>query len=219
MPTWRAYLALTARRAGRRARPGRWSDLAGRAPSHVPARRLRRTLGADGSASTIYTDTGPLLQALFAALALVTVAASLRRSGRAAWAGWLLVAGYVAADLALLLLGRGSYLLLIARDPRYVTDALPVVAIGVCAAFCGGTAQSEPGRGASGAGLGATSVLACWSRRWWPAGSDDDGSAGSGAPARRVGEVRQDPDIALAGRARVPPSLDHTGPGRCERPP
>ena len=100
---------------------------------------------ADGAASTIYTDTRPGLQVLFVALAVGTVAASFWRSGRAAWAGWALVVGYVAVDITLLLLGRGSYLLLVSRDPRYVTDALPVLAIGVCAAFCGGAARAPAG--------------------------------------------------------------------------
>lgn len=42
---------------------------------------------------------------------------------------------YIAADVGLLYLGRGDFLLLLVRDPRYVTDALPVIVIGLCAAF------------------------------------------------------------------------------------
>jgi hypothetical protein len=91
---------------------------------------------ADGAGSTIYTYTSPELQALFVALTAAVVSTSIWLRGRAAWAGWMLIAAYLAADFALLVLGRGSYLLLVARDPRYVTDALPVVVIGVCAAFC-----------------------------------------------------------------------------------
>ena len=91
-----------------------------------------------GAGSTIYPDTAPALQILFVVLAGVVVVLSVRRAGAAAWAGWALVVGYLAADVVLLLVGRGAYLQLVARDPRYVTDALPVIAIGVCAAFAGG---------------------------------------------------------------------------------
>ncbi len=90
---------------------------------------------ARGAGNTIYADTGAGLQVLFVALTLGMVAVSVWLRGRSAWAGWALLVGYLAADIALLLLGRGSYLLLVARDPRYVTDALPVLTIGVCAAF------------------------------------------------------------------------------------
>ena len=102
----------------------------------------------EGAGNTIYPDTAPVLQVLFAGLAVLVVLASVRRAGRAAWAAWLLVICYVAADIGLVLVGRGAYLLLVARDPRYLTDALPVIVIGVCAAFVGG-------RAATGARVGA----------------------------------------------------------------
>ena len=98
----------------------------------------------EGAGNTIYPLTGPVLQALFVALTALVVVASVRRTGRAAWGGWLLIVGYVAADVVLVLLGRGAYLLLVARDPRYVTDALPIIVIGVCAAFLGGRAGADP---------------------------------------------------------------------------
>ena len=88
-----------------------------------------------GAGNTVFSATPVALQVLFAALALGVVVASVIQRGRPALAGWLLVAGYLVADTALVLLGRGSYLDLVARDPRYFTDALPVIAIGVCAAF------------------------------------------------------------------------------------
>jgi arabinofuranan 3-O-arabinosyltransferase len=85
--------------------------------------------------NTIYSDTSWPLRVLFLVLALVVVVVSLVRRGRAAAAGWVLIVGYLVADTLLVFLGRGSYLNLVARDPRYFTDALPVVVIGVCAAF------------------------------------------------------------------------------------
>lgn len=95
----------------------------------------------EGAGSTIYPDTPLVAQVAAALMLLALVVASVVRSGRAAWSGWLLVVGFLAADVALVLLGRGAYLLLVARDPRYVTDALPVIAIGVCAAFAAGRAE------------------------------------------------------------------------------
>ena len=109
-----------------------------------------------------------MLQALFVALTVLVVVASVRRTGRAAWGGWLLIVGYVAADIVLVLLGRGAYLLLVARDPRYVTDALPIIVIGVCAAFLGGRAGADPrpaapAAAAAGARLRRARTLLPWS--------------------------------------------------------
>jgi hypothetical protein len=101
-----------------------------------------------GAGNTVYPDTSTALQVGFVVLALAVVAASIARRGRAAIAGWLLVVGYLAADVALVLLGRGAYLDLVARDPRYLTDGLPVIVIGVCAAF----SASQRRTGWSGAG-------------------------------------------------------------------
>ena len=95
--------------------------------------------------NTVFTDTGPAWQALGLALLLVLVVASFVRRGRAALAGWLLLTSYLVADIALVFLGRGDYLSIVARDPRYVTDALPIIVIGVCAAF-GASTLSSAGR-------------------------------------------------------------------------
>jgi hypothetical protein len=70
-------------------------------------------------------------------LFFAVVAASIWLRGRRALQAWLLVAGYVAVDLALLQIGRADFIGLLTRDPRYITDALPIIAIGVCAAFSG----------------------------------------------------------------------------------
>ena len=74
----------------------------------------------------------------FALLAAAIVALTFRRNGTQALGPWLLVLLYVGAEaVALLLAGRTSFLLLVARDPRYVADAVPVVLIGATAAFLG----------------------------------------------------------------------------------
>ncbi|MGY1741071.1 MULTISPECIES: hypothetical protein [unclassified Blastococcus] len=90
-----------------------------------------------GAENTLFPDVGDGVAALAAALTLAIVAGSVWLRGARALQGWLLVAGYVAVDVALLQLGRADFLDITARDPRYITDALPVVAIGVCAAFSG----------------------------------------------------------------------------------
>ena len=75
--------------------------------------------------------------------------------------------GYVAADLALVQLGRTEYLYLVARDPRYVTDALVVVAIGVSAAFSGPRSSDRPpaaSRGPSGRRVPHWRSPRSWSR-------------------------------------------------------
>ncbi|SOC50840.1 hypothetical protein SAMN05660748_3599 [Blastococcus aggregatus] len=91
----------------------------------------------EGAESTVFSDVGAGRAALAAGLVVAVVATSVWLRGSRAVQGWVLVVGYVAADIGLLLLGRGDYLQIVARDPRYVTDALPIIVIGVCAAFSG----------------------------------------------------------------------------------
>ncbi len=90
-----------------------------------------------GAENTVFPDVGDGPAFLAAAVVAALVAASVWLRGTRALQGWLLATGYVAIDVALLLLGRADFLDIVARDPRYVTDALPVIAIGVCAAFSG----------------------------------------------------------------------------------
>jgi hypothetical protein len=90
-----------------------------------------------GAVSTVYPYVGNGLAIFFAALLLVVVASSVWLRGVRALQAWLLVAGYVAVDIALLQVGRADFIGLLSRDPRYITDSLPVIAIGFCAAFCG----------------------------------------------------------------------------------
>lgn len=91
----------------------------------------------DGAESTIfpYTDMFPALVFLGAFLTLVAL--SFLVTGRRAYEGWLLLVGYLAADLALLGLGRADWAEFLARDPRYFADALPITAMALLAAFRG----------------------------------------------------------------------------------
>jgi hypothetical protein len=90
-----------------------------------------------GTVSTIYPYVGNVLATFFVLLLLAVVAASVWLRGPRALQTWLLVAGYVAVDVTLLQVGRADFIVLLSRDPRYITDALPVIAIGMCAAFTG----------------------------------------------------------------------------------
>jgi hypothetical protein len=90
-----------------------------------------------GAENTIFPYVGNALATVCALLFLGLVGASVWLRGPRAVEAWLLVVGYLAVDLALVQLGRAEILGLISRDPRYVTDALAVVAIGLCAAFSG----------------------------------------------------------------------------------
>lgn len=90
-----------------------------------------------GAVSTVYPYVGDALAVFFAALFAALVGASVWLRGLRALQAWLLVVGYLAVDLVLLQVGRADFIGLLARDPRYVTDALPILAIGFCAAFSG----------------------------------------------------------------------------------
>jgi hypothetical protein len=91
----------------------------------------------EGAENTVFPSVGNVLATFFAVLFLAVVASSLWLRGVRPLQGWLLATGYVAADLALLQIGRADFIGLLNRDPRYITDSLPVIAIGVCAAFTG----------------------------------------------------------------------------------
>lgn len=85
--------------------------------------------------NTVYPDPGTVLAIVFAMLLAVLFVLSVLKNRRAAIGPWLLATAYVGADVALMLWGRAGFLTLVARDPRYVLDAMPVVLICVTAAF------------------------------------------------------------------------------------
>ncbi|MGY1752559.1 hypothetical protein [Blastococcus sp. SYSU D01042] len=99
-----------------------------------------------GAEDTLAAEPALPLAVLFAALALAVIAVSIRQRGLPAVKAWLLVLGYLAVVVALVQLTRAANLDIAARDPRYVTDALPVIAIGCCAAFSGPRRESSVAR-------------------------------------------------------------------------
>lgn len=107
---------------------------------------------AAGAVGTAAPEPGVPAAVVVAVLALAVVAVSIRLRGARAVKAWLLVAGYLAADIALVQLARAEYLSIAARDPRYITDALPVIAIGCCAAFSGPRRVQSAGRRRAPAG-------------------------------------------------------------------
>jgi hypothetical protein len=90
-----------------------------------------------GAENTAFPYVGNVAAAFIATLFLIAVAASVWVRGPRALQAWLLVTGYVAVDIALLQIGRADFIGVLTRDPRYITDALPIIAIGFCAAFTG----------------------------------------------------------------------------------
>jgi hypothetical protein len=93
----------------------------------------------EGGENTVFPRVGDVGAVLAVALLVGAVAASVWLRGSRALQGWLLGVAYVAADLVLLQVGRADFVGLLMRDPRYITDSLPVLAIGICAAFSGPT--------------------------------------------------------------------------------
>jgi len=120
---------------------------------------------SEGGQNTRFADVGVGPAALAATLAVLVILASVWLRGRRASQGWLLVAGYVAVDIAILQFGRSDFLYIVARDPRYISDALPIIVIGCCAAFSGPLVDRRVPRrvvGAAGmrvAGLAAGALL------------------------------------------------------------
>lgn len=121
---------------------------------------------SEGAANTVAADPGTALAVVFAVLALAVVLVSIRLRGARAAKAWLLVVGYLAVDVAMVQLTRAATLDIGARDPRYITDALPVIAIGVCAAFSGprrapATEPRTARRALVPVAVGATLIASC----------------------------------------------------------
>ncbi len=92
---------------------------------------------SSGANGTLTADPGTLSVVLAALLVFGVVAVSIVLRGARAGKAWLLVVGYLAMSVAVVQLTRAATLDIAARDPRYLTDALPVIAIGLTAAFSG----------------------------------------------------------------------------------
>ncbi len=145
-----------------------WGDLLPSTAETVFAMLLPGLLGgpwtAAGARDTVTADPAVAVSVLVAVLVLGLVVASIRLRGDRAVKAWLLVVGYLAVDVALVQLTRGASLDIAARDPRYITDALPVIAIGCCAAFSGPARAAPAGRavrrvGATAAAAGVSALL------------------------------------------------------------
>lgn len=87
--------------------------------------------------NTLYPTPGTPLAIACAVLLVALIAVTAYRRRGAAAAAWLLATGYVAVDIGLMLWGRAGFLELVARDPRYIADAVPVVLLCATAAFVG----------------------------------------------------------------------------------
>lgn len=88
-----------------------------------------------GAENTIAATPEPAVVVLCAALAAAVVVGSFLLRGLGALEGWVLLVGYLAVDVALVVVGRTDYASFLARDPRYIVDALPIAVIAVCAAY------------------------------------------------------------------------------------
>ncbi|MCT2582774.1 hypothetical protein [Actinophytocola gossypii] len=91
-----------------------------------------------------------------AAVALVVL--SFLRSGRRALLPWLFLAGYLAADLTIVAVTRlGVVGPVVASDPRYLADVVPVAVL--CAAFAFLAPRREPAGTRTRVAVGALTVL------------------------------------------------------------
>jgi len=88
-----------------------------------------------GAENTIAPTPEPAVVVLCVALAAAVVLGSFLLRGLGALEGWVLLVGYLAVDIALVVVGRTDYATFLARDPRYIVDALPIAVIAVCAAY------------------------------------------------------------------------------------
>jgi hypothetical protein len=97
--------------------------------------------------NTLYPSPATALVIACAVLLGLLASVTLYRHRGAAATAWLLAAAYVAVDIGLMLWGRAGFLELVARDPRYIADAVPVVLVCATAAFLGPPTESrQPAR-------------------------------------------------------------------------
>lgn len=97
-----------------------------------------------GGENTVYPVPTDVALAVATLVFVVFAGWAWGRQPRAATRAGVLVVAYLVMDLGLVLLGRSEFALLLARDPRYVTDALPVVALGVVAAVAPPISRPAP---------------------------------------------------------------------------
>ncbi|NGY62188.1 hypothetical protein G7043_24970 [Lentzea sp. NEAU-D13] len=99
-----------------------------------------------GPAPGATISTSPLwLRLAVAAVAVLVLVGALLKAPRRAGAAWLMLAGYLAVDLLLVIVTRLPEIgPLIGNDPRYIADAVPIAAL--CATF----AYLRPGEHSGG---------------------------------------------------------------------
>jgi hypothetical protein len=88
-----------------------------------------------GAENTLYPRSDPLLITACGLVLAAVVVVSVVVSGRRALVPWAVALLYLGGDIALMIWGRAEYLGLVARDPRYIADAVPVFALCAAAAF------------------------------------------------------------------------------------
>jgi hypothetical protein len=88
-----------------------------------------------GAENTLAAVPAAAVVAICVMLVAVVVLGSFAVRGLGAIEGWLLLVCYLSVDVTLVLVGRTDFASFLARDPRYVADALPIAVIAVCAAY------------------------------------------------------------------------------------
>jgi hypothetical protein len=101
-------------------------------------------LAAPGGGATWTTPPLPV-RVVAVAVTVALLVVTLRRARRRATVAWLLLAGYLAVDLALVAVTRLAIVGPTAgADPRYLADAVPVAVLCATYAVLGGRAESRP---------------------------------------------------------------------------
>ena len=88
-----------------------------------------------GALNTLAAQASTVVVGLTVGALVLLVVSSLVLRGLPAVFPWLFIIGYLAVDVLLVNWGRAAFTGLVSRDPRYVTDALPLMALAVTAAF------------------------------------------------------------------------------------
>lgn len=94
--------------------------------------------------NTVYPPPETVAVAVATTVLVLLAGWAWSRQPRATLRAGALLGAYLAMDLGLVLLARSDFALLLARDPRYVTDALPVAAIAIVAAMVPVAAEEPP---------------------------------------------------------------------------
>lgn len=90
---------------------------------------------ADGAVNTLFGVPSRMVVGMCAAFWIVLVVATVRVRRGAAMRAWAMAAGYLTFALLLVLWQRAGAANFLARDPRYVLDAVPVIVIAALAAM------------------------------------------------------------------------------------